>query len=140
MDPADVNLYLVGFMGTGKTTVGRAVAHSAADRLAAAARHRGACRPRVAARRGGFCPRAEMMLVSRVPPTTDPRQNELRRRLEALGFDDVRFASVAAPGGAPLRGWLANGFQADMHWIDRSVDKRLDPQLVLPGARSIVML
>jgi shikimate kinase len=27
MNPADVNLYLVGFMGTGKTTVGRAVAH-----------------------------------------------------------------------------------------------------------------
>jgi shikimate kinase len=26
MDPANVNLYLVGFMGTGKTTVGRAVA------------------------------------------------------------------------------------------------------------------
>lgn len=27
MNPADVNLYLVGFMGTGKTTIGRAVAH-----------------------------------------------------------------------------------------------------------------
>jgi shikimate kinase len=27
MNPADVNLYLVGFMGTGKTTVGREVAH-----------------------------------------------------------------------------------------------------------------
>lgn len=27
MDPANVNLYLVGFMGTGKSTVGRAVAH-----------------------------------------------------------------------------------------------------------------
>lgn len=26
MNPADVNLYLVGFMGTGKTTVGRAIA------------------------------------------------------------------------------------------------------------------
>lgn len=26
MNPADVNLYLVGFMGTGKTTIGRAVA------------------------------------------------------------------------------------------------------------------
>lgn len=26
MSPADVNLYLVGFMGTGKTTIGRAVA------------------------------------------------------------------------------------------------------------------
>ncbi|MDO8539151.1 MAG: shikimate kinase [Opitutaceae bacterium] len=28
MNAADVNLYLVGFMGTGKTTVGRAVAHN----------------------------------------------------------------------------------------------------------------
>src|ERR1044071_3309188 len=27
MNPADVNLYLVGFMGTGKPTVGRAVGH-----------------------------------------------------------------------------------------------------------------
>ena len=27
MQPGDVNLYLVGFMGTGKTTVGRTVAH-----------------------------------------------------------------------------------------------------------------
>lgn len=27
MNPADVNLYLVGFMGTGKSTIGRAVAH-----------------------------------------------------------------------------------------------------------------
>jgi len=27
MQPSGVNLYLVGFMGTGKTTVGRAVAH-----------------------------------------------------------------------------------------------------------------
>jgi len=27
LSPADVNLYLVGFMGTGKTTVGRGVAH-----------------------------------------------------------------------------------------------------------------
>ena len=27
MNPADVNLYLVGFMGTGKTTVARAVGH-----------------------------------------------------------------------------------------------------------------
>ena len=27
MQPGDVNLYLVGFMGTGKTTIGRSVAH-----------------------------------------------------------------------------------------------------------------
>ncbi|WP_414660709.1 shikimate kinase [Horticoccus sp. 23ND18S-11] len=33
MNPADVNLYLVGFMGTGKTTVGRAVAQKIAFHL-----------------------------------------------------------------------------------------------------------
>ena len=33
MNPADVNLYLVGFMGTGKTTIGRAVAHRIGFRL-----------------------------------------------------------------------------------------------------------
>lgn len=31
--PPDVNLYLVGFMGTGKTTIGRAVAHRLGFRL-----------------------------------------------------------------------------------------------------------
>ncbi|NBW87780.1 MAG: shikimate kinase, partial [Planctomycetia bacterium] len=33
MEPADVNLYLVGFMGTGKSTVGRAVAGRLGFRL-----------------------------------------------------------------------------------------------------------
>ena len=33
MEPADVNLYLVGFMGTGKSTVGRAVATRIGFRL-----------------------------------------------------------------------------------------------------------
>src|SRR5690606_17256833 len=33
MNPADVNLYLVGFMGTGKTTVGRAVAQKIGFRV-----------------------------------------------------------------------------------------------------------
>jgi epoxyqueuosine reductase len=36
--------------------------------------------------------------------------------------------------------WLQAGMQADMHWMERSLEKRLDPQLVLPGARSIILL
>lgn len=70
----------------------------------------------------------------------DPRQEELRRRLHALGFDDVRFAALAGGVTPPLREWLAAGMQADMHWMERSADKRLDPELVLPGARSVIML
>jgi len=70
----------------------------------------------------------------------DPRQEELRSRLAALGFDDVRVARVERVPGGPLRDWLAAGRQADMAWMERTVDKRLDPGLVLPGARSIIML
>lgn len=68
------------------------------------------------------------------------KQSALRARLEALGFDDVRFAAIAPAPQPPLRDWLAAGMQGDMHWMERSADKRLDPQLVLGGARSVIML
>ena len=70
----------------------------------------------------------------------DARQEELRRRLVALGFDEVRFAALAPPAGAGLREWLAAGMQADMHWMERTAEKRMQPELVLPGARSVIML
>ncbi|MEY2878090.1 MAG: hypothetical protein RLZZ15_470 [Verrucomicrobiota bacterium] len=68
------------------------------------------------------------------------REAEFRARLAALGFDDVRVARLDPPARGGLRAWLAAGMHADMAWIERTADKRSDPQLVLPGAKSIVML
>ncbi len=68
---------------------------------------------------------------------------EVKRRLTALGFDDVRIARIGpagAPGARDFADWLAAGHQADMAWLDRSAAKRSDPDLVLPGARSVIML
>lgn len=68
---------------------------------------------------------------------------DLRERLRALGFDDVRIARIGpegVPGADDFRAWLAAGHQADMQWLDRSVEKRADPTLVLPGAKSVIML
>ncbi len=70
----------------------------------------------------------------------DPRQEQLRTRLAALGFDDVRVARVEPVPGGPLHDWLAAGRHADMAWMERTAAKRLDPGLVLPGARSVIML
>ncbi len=64
----------------------------------------------------------------------------VRTRLQALGFDEVRFARVDAGFGPGLRAWLDAGYHADMNWIERTVEKRSDPALVLPGARSVIML
>jgi epoxyqueuosine reductase len=71
----------------------------------------------------------------------DGRQDALRSRLAGLGFDEVRFASLS--GGAKgdgLRRWLDSGYHADMDWMERTAAKRMDPGLVLEGARSAILL
>jgi epoxyqueuosine reductase len=76
----------------------------------------------------------------------DAKQQELRRQLQALGFDDVRFVSIDAHASAAgttrqaVEQWLAAGMHGDMHWMERTAEKRITPDLVLPGAQSIVML
>ncbi|HEY3755163.1 MAG TPA: QueG-associated DUF1730 domain-containing protein [Opitutaceae bacterium] len=70
----------------------------------------------------------------------DERAEELRRGLQELGFDAVRFAAAGPVPAAGLTAWLDQGMHADMAWMDRSREKRLDLQRVLPGARSIIML
>jgi epoxyqueuosine reductase len=68
------------------------------------------------------------------------RQEELRQRLVALGFDEVRFARAESVPAEGLGRWLAWGFHADMAWMERTAAKRLNPELVLPGTRSVIML
>lgn len=73
------------------------------------------------------------------PIIAGARREELRARLQALGFDEVRFAAVGADNTS-LREWLAAGYHADMAWMERSADKRRQADLVLPGARTVVVL
>ena len=70
---------------------------------------------------------------------TGGSREQLRERLRALGFDEVRFAS-ARPSDTGLRDWLAAGHHADMAWLKRTTDKRMDPSLVLPRVRSVILL
>jgi len=67
-------------------------------------------------------------------------REELRARLHALGFDEVRFAAVVRPAGASLHDWLGGGLHADMHWLERTAAKRTDADLVLAGARTVILL
>lgn len=68
------------------------------------------------------------------------RREQLRQRLLGLGFDVVRFASAGVAPDCGLLGWLAAGNHADMAWLERTADKRLDPQQVLPGAATVIAL
>ena len=66
----------------------------------------------------------------------------LERKARALGFDAVRIVSPAAIPAAPgrLAAWLADGAHGDMDWMATTAERRADPRVLWPAARSIVML
>lgn len=74
------------------------------------------------------------------PSWAGERREGLRQRLSSLGFDEVRFAAIETVNGQGLREWLDAGMNAEMAWMNRTVDKRIDPGLVQAGARTIIML
>jgi epoxyqueuosine reductase len=63
------------------------------------------------------------------------------RKARALGFDVCRITTAAPPeSGHHFIDALAEGRHGNMEWLARNSPKRLDPQLVLPGARSVIVL
>lgn len=67
--------------------------------------------------------------------------NAIRAHALSLGFDLVGFAPVETPAHAFFfRKWLEQGFHGEMAYLARTADARCDPQQVLPGARSAVVV
>jgi epoxyqueuosine reductase len=65
----------------------------------------------------------------------------LIERARALGFDACRVAPCAEPPHAPeFSQWLEAGHAGEMTWLERNKERRMDPQQVLPGARSVIVL
>src|SRR5947208_9398326 len=68
-------------------------------------------------------------------------KNELAAYAKALGFDLCRVAKCGPPPHAEaFKHWLAEGKAGEMTWLERNKNRRVDPQEVLPGARSVVVL
>ncbi len=68
-------------------------------------------------------------------------REEIIARAKALGFDSCRVANASAPAHAEeFRSWLRGGAAGEMQWMERVPEKRCDPQQVLPGARSIIVV
>ncbi|HEY3901460.1 MAG TPA: tRNA epoxyqueuosine(34) reductase QueG [Chthoniobacter sp.] len=68
-------------------------------------------------------------------------KEELAAFAHELGFDLCRVAACAAPPhAAEFRTWLAAGRAGEMAWLERNEHRRTDPQQVLPGARSVIVL
>ena len=58
----------------------------------------------------------------------------------ALGFSGLGVADAHTPQGDKLVRFIAAGMHADMEWMERHLPARQNPELVLPGVQSIVIL
>lgn len=67
---------------------------------------------------------------------------KVRKRALELGFDACGFA-VAGPldqEAFRLEQWLNQNLHGSMGWMERNFEKRIDPTLLVPGAKSVVSL
>ncbi|MCF7790270.1 MAG: hypothetical protein K9N47_29390, partial [Prosthecobacter sp.] len=68
-------------------------------------------------------------------------KSALIAQARSLGFDDCRIAPAQpAAHRALFQQWLAEGKHGDMAWLARNPERRTDPTLVLPGAKSVIVL
>src|SRR5438046_8413118 len=70
---------------------------------------------------------------------------ELKKELIALtrdlGFDSCRVTACAPPPHVTqFQDWLRQGSAGEMSYMQRGEEKRCDPQKVLPGARSVIVV
>ena len=65
----------------------------------------------------------------------------IRKRASELGFDGCRFTTAAPPEhAAEFQHWVGAGQHGEMAYLERNAPKRIDPQKVLPGAKTVIAL
>ena len=63
----------------------------------------------------------------------------IREKALAVGFDAVGFSpAVVSPRRAVFEAWIAGGLNAGMGWLAREPERRTNPEMVLPGVKTIV--
>ena len=68
-------------------------------------------------------------------------KDAVRQRAAELGFDDCRFTTAAPPErAAQFQAWLAGQQHGEMAWLKRNSEKRIEPQKVLAGAKTVIVL
>ena len=75
-------------------------------------------------------------------PKTPPDREAIRSYARALGFDTVRFAKAESSQASRdgFAEFLAQGFDGDMGWLRANADRRADPKVLWPEARSVIMV
>lgn len=65
---------------------------------------------------------------------------KITEKSREFGIDKIGFARAEelVEEGSQLRQWLADGNHGEMPWMEREPDKRSDPRILFPGARTVI--
>ena len=68
------------------------------------------------------------------------RLSDIKQAALEVGFDacGVARADALSDSEYPLREWLARGWNGDLGYMERNIEKRMDPRLLVDGARSVI--
>jgi epoxyqueuosine reductase len=67
---------------------------------------------------------------------------KIKQKAVEIGFQKVGIVRAAqlVEEGFHFNDWLARGFHGEMAWLEREPDKRSDPRLLFPQARSVIVV
>ena len=84
---------------------------------------------------------SEKPLRTAASTTSTSLKNRLVEFARSLGFDSCRVAVCNPPAHAEeFANWLGDGAHGEMDYMARGAEKRADPQRILPGAKSVIVL
>jgi len=75
--------------------------------------------------------------MNKLQPTDRVKAIAARLGFSFCGISKADFLAEEAP---KLEAWLRRGYQGKMSYLENHFDKRLDPRLLVPGAKSVVSL
>ena len=66
----------------------------------------------------------------------------IRQTALSVGFDACGIAKAGelTDDAIFLRSWLEEGNHVDMHYLERNFEKRIDPRILVPGCKSVVVV
>ena len=66
----------------------------------------------------------------------------IKRKALELGFSScgISQARFLKEEEQKFEKWLSNGYQGNMSYLERNIDKRLDPRILVPGSKSVISL
>jgi epoxyqueuosine reductase len=67
---------------------------------------------------------------------------KIKQKAIEIGFDKIGFvpANTLLHEGENLLKWLEKGYQGEMKWLEREPEKRSNPKLIFPEAKSVIVV